>query len=160
MKYARSISVLFTVFLICASPSLAAECKYHNVKLAYSSFSVMDEAIEPYDLCYQFDEVLGTIGGHYVSCIIFAEWGTTNDVWGDGFAIPLGKYYSFFETPKGNLEVIDWVYADPDFGIESGISKIINGTGIYEGAYGTMMVGAPFPSWAPFISIEGLICTP
>ena len=150
------IAVLLVLF---TAPAIAQDCKYHNLKLDFKSYEEPDPG--DYDVCYRFNKVRGTLTGIFTSCKHDGEWYTTDDVWGDGSTLELGKYYSTFETPDGDLELRDYVFADSEFlGTESGFSTVIGGTDAFYGAFGNLMISEPMPDWKPFFELKGVICTP
>ena len=157
MKYVREILLLTAIILLTTSFAYAQDCKYHNFKLDYKSYGEPDPG--DYSICYRFNKVRGTLTGIYTSCKHDGEWGTTHDVWGDGSTLELGKYYSTFETPDGDLEIQDYVFFDAFLGTEAGFSTVIGGTDAFDGAFGTLMISEPSPDWKPFLELKGFICT-
>lgn len=160
----RSAIILAMVLVGAAVPwaASAQDCKYYSFKIDIESFAFLDEPIAPYDLCWEFSKTVGALNGRYVACVFLPpEFVSSDDIWGDGWhQLEAWKFYSLVETKAGNVEIREWTWFDNDFGNETGMAKVIGGTGAFEGAFGTLSFKPGFPNRSGLFPVEGFICTP
>jgi hypothetical protein len=162
MKMRKSLVITLLVLVGVAMPSVAAaqDCQYHNLKLDFKSFRLIDP-IGSYDRCLEVSKVVGTLNGSYIACWHFDEYIPSSEIFGDDVDnIVAEKYYSWISTKKGDLEFIEWAWFDEEFGLENGFAKVTGGTGDFEGAFGSLSYTPRFPNLGPVVWFEGYICTP
>jgi hypothetical protein len=161
MKKSLIIAMLVVVGVAVPQVAAAQDCQYHKVKLDFRSASWLDPPIAPYDACLELSKVTGTLNGSYLVCFFFAEFIPSDAIYGDGFTqIEAEKYYSWITTKDGQVEFIEWAWWDGDFGLETGFSKVMGGTGDFENTFGSLSWTPRFPNLGPVVWFEGYICTP
>ena len=161
MRKSLVISLLVLMGAAGAWNAQAQDCRYHNIKLDTSSFAFI-EPIAPYDACWEFAKVTGTLGDRWVSCVLNEQAPrTSNEIWGDGWVqLEANKFLSFLETRDGVVEIREWSWLDYDVFGEAGLAKIIGGTGAFENAFGTLFYMPFVPFGTKFFPVEGYICMP
>lgn len=161
MKPIIRCALLVLVAFGMAAYGAAADCQYQNFKVDYGSAISVDPPIAPFDVCLDVGKVVGTLNGSYLVCWSFADQKPSSDVYGDDYTqIFAVKYFTWITTKKGSIEFIEWGWYDGDFGLESGFSKAIGGTGDFENAFGTLSWPPRFPNFGSSVVYEGYICTP
>ena len=159
----KILVVTFLVFVgaALAAAAVAQDCRFHNAKLDFR-FGTFVENPEPFDFCFEGIKVSGTLNGHYKVCFFEDDLIPSDQIYLlDGYPqIEAEKLYSWIFTDKGDVEFIEWAWYDGDFGLETGFSKVIDGTGDYESAFGTLSWTPRFPNLGPVNRLKGYICTP
>ena len=168
MRYTLVVLVLALAAAVAPWSAVAEDCTYHNYKIDVDSFAFLDEPIAPYDLCWEFTKVVGTINGRNVTCVFFAELcgpmgcigRTSDEIWGDGWTdVRAWKFYTWYETNSGVLETRDWSWIDADSGNETGFTKVIGGDGAFAGASGYLSYSPDYPNRLDTFRFKGHICT-
>lgn len=163
MKNSLLITLVVLVGASVASSAVAQSCwQYHNLKIDFRDFAPLapEDYPDDYDFCGGA-KIIGTLNGRYSWCFLWEEGVNSESIYGDGWGqIWAGKYYSWIETGKGTLQIREWSWYDDDFGVEVGFSKVISGTGAYEGAFGSLAWTPRFPNLGAMLPMEGYICTP
>ena len=160
----KSLIVALSVLMGAALPWTAAaaqECQYHNVKLDLTS-STYIPPVGDYDFCLGGMKATGTINGTYEYCW-YDNLVPSKDIFFDGVANVLArKYYSRIVTKKGIVDFVEWMWQDDLFESEYGMSRVVGGTGDFEGMLGTFYGTPRFPlTGQVFVwALNGYICTP
>jgi len=158
----KSLIVTLMVFVVAALPwaATAQDCQYHNAKIDFSTGANFES--EDYDFCFGGAKLVGTLNGTYGYCGNFDTFVSSDTIFGDGWEqILTSKYDTWVETNKGTLEMRDWSWYDGDFGVETGLVKVIAGTGAFEGAFGQLLWYPTWPNRGNFDNpLQGFICTP
>ena len=161
MKRLIMIALLTVAVVSLASTAVAADCQYQTFKVDYGSSTTLDPPIVPYDVCLDVGKVVGTLNGSYLVCWSLADQIPSPDIYADDFPqIFAVKYYTRISTKKGDIDFVEWGWYDGDFGLETGFSKVIGGTGEFENAFGTLSWPPRYPNLGGSVVYEGYVCTP
>ena len=169
MRKSAIISIIVLATVAAPWAASAENCEYHNFRLDYGSFAFLDVPLEDYDVCWEFTKTIGTLNGRLVTCMLYDETycepgycigRTSDDIWTDGWTgMWARKYYSLIETEMGNLDLREWSWIDSEFRLETGISKVIGGTGAFEEAFGAFSYFPGSPGNPNLFRYKGYVCT-
>jgi len=161
----KSLIVALSILMGAALPWTAAaaqDCQYHNVKLDFTSSTPIPPG--SYDFCLGGMKATGTINGTYEYCW-YDDLVPSEEIFSpsDGVTNVLAiKYYSRIVTKKGIVDFVEWMWQDNLFGAEYGMSRVVGGTGDFEGMLGTFYGTPRYPlTGQVFVwALNGYICTP
>ena len=118
MKKSLVVTLLVLIGVAVPWAATAQDCQYHNFKIDLKTFAFLDEPIPPYEACWEYTKVVGTLGGHYVNCFM-GEVSSTEifqEEYGWEEGIIANKLFGFFETRRGTLFLREWNWVDSEFG--------------------------------------------
>ena len=157
----KSLVVTLLVLMGAAVPwaASAQDCQYQNVKLDFRSVTPIDPGI--YDFCLGDIKATGTINGTYEVCFYDVDFVPSKSIFSDGVDnVFAEKYYSRIVTKKGIVDLVEWGWYDDYFGLEYGMSRMVGGTGDFEGMIGTFYWTPRFPALGGVNPLDGYICIP
>ena len=124
------------------------------------STTVMSEPLAGYDVCYS-GTVRGTLKGQLITCFSFADFYTSDSLWGDtNFVYWIAKGTSFLKTSKGEIFFEERGVYDFATELAAGQGEVTGGTGSYQGATGVLQFRNKWPNRLDLFVYEGQICTP
>jgi hypothetical protein len=174
----KRFMVITALFLVSAAalPVAADDCtmppgsgpgwKFINMRINYLDGVAVDPG--PYDFCYGGMDVTGNLKGQFKSCFYGDEFVPSDAIFGDGiFDVEADKFHQFFESDSGNMEWTTWSWWVEGTGVEHAVTRVVGGTGKYEGVVGILTWPTGHPSRTYFFggnhpvfrTITGYLCT-